>query len=67
LIQVQGYSTAAGAAFLPLIMIMFLLALVGGLVNRYGAKLPLMGQPSLRLDSLCLPAGLAAVTGPFFD
>ncbi len=47
LIQVQGYSaTAAGAALLPLILIMFVLShWAGGLVNRTGAKLPLVIGP----------------------
>ncbi|HEX9017485.1 MAG TPA: MFS transporter [Chloroflexota bacterium] len=49
LIQVQGYSpTAAGAAFLPFILIMFALGRwSGGLVERYGARRPLTIGPSV--------------------
>ena len=47
LIQVQGYSaTAAGAALLPFVITLFLLSRwAGGLVQRYGAKLPLIVGP----------------------
>jgi predicted MFS family arabinose efflux permease len=49
LIQVHGYSaTAAGSAFLPFIVITFVMSgWAGGLVPRYGAKLPLMIGPTI--------------------
>jgi len=49
LIQVQGYSaTAAGAALVPFPIIMFLLSRwSGGLVSRYGARLPLIIGPAI--------------------
>jgi EmrB/QacA subfamily drug resistance transporter len=49
LIQLQGYSaTAAGSAMLPIILVMFLLSRwSGGLVERYGGRIPLTAGPAI--------------------
>ena len=61
LIQVHGYSaTAAGGAFMPFTIILAVLSKWGGgLVDRFGARLPLIIGPSV----VALGIGLLSVPG----
>jgi MFS family permease len=68
LIQVQGYSpTAAGAALLPFVITMFALARwAGGLVDRYGSRLPLIVGPLIAGLGFALFALAGADSGIFW-
>ena len=67
LIQVHGYSaTAAGAVFLPFTIIMAVLSRwAGGLLDRVGARLPLIAGPALTSLGFALFA-LAGPTTPYW-
>jgi len=67
LIQVQGYTaTAAGAASLPFIVLVFVLSRwSGGLADRYGARLPLVLGPIVAATGFALFA-LPAVNNDYW-
>ena len=67
LIQIQGYSTtAASAAFLPFVVIMFLLSRwAGGLVERFGGRPPLVVGPAIAAAGFALFA-LPGVGGSYW-
>src|SRR6185437_3228358 len=67
LIQIQGYSaTAAGASLLPFVVLMFSLSRwSGGLINRFGARLPLVVGPTVAALGFALFA-LPAVNRNFW-
>jgi EmrB/QacA subfamily drug resistance transporter len=68
LIQVRGYpATFAGAAFLPFTIIMAALSRwAGGLLDRFGAKLPLVVGPMISALGLGLMAPMV-VDSPYWE
>jgi EmrB/QacA subfamily drug resistance transporter len=68
LIQVQGYSaTAAGAAALPFILLMSALSRwSGGLIARYGARLPLIVGPLITAAGFILFA-IPSIGGSYWS
>src|ERR1051325_10130010 len=67
LIQIQGYSaTAAGAALLPFVVLMFSLSRwSGGLINRFGPRLPLTIGPFIAAAGFALFA-LPRISGNYW-
>jgi MFS family permease len=67
LMQVQGYSpTAAGAALVPFLLLVFLFSRwAEGLVDRYGAKLPLVLGPVITAVGIALFA-VPAIGGSYW-